>query len=46
VFALLREDEARPERPQGRRLDENDDLAIAELVRRLTEPPHGAEHEP
>ena len=43
VFSLLREQESRPERPRQRRLDENDDLAIAELVRRLTEPPQETE---
>ena len=40
VFSLLREEQARPEPSQPRRLDENDDLVIADLVRRLSRPAH------
>lgn len=38
VFSLIREEQARPERSEPRRLDENDDLVIADLVRRLSRP--------
>ena len=40
VFSLLREEQARPEPSQPRRLVENDDLVIADLVRRLSRPAH------
>ena len=38
VFSLLREEQARPDPSQPRRLDENDDLVIADLVRTLSRP--------
>ena len=38
VFSLMREEHARRKTSQPRRLDEADDVVIADLVRRLTEP--------
>ncbi len=38
VFSLLREEQARRDPSQPRRLDENDDLVIADLVRTLSRP--------